>query len=303
MMQVGGLLAVVLAAAPAAKQTGSLDCPRQGHEIALDRASAGGVVEICTGRGVVTRLEFPEEVQAVTLCEECEEPSGKGDALFVVHRAGRSVTAWPGSARNWEKAGRRAIGQLGPVAVELEHQKLELVLKVVEPEKADRHLVFVGRDHAPLDEYLRAEKKKLEMDVMQQVEEKVRRELEERYRRPHHCERDRGRARQANIVVEVKEVCAFEKLLADGTLGHQLVIVVAVENRANPPVEFPKLIVNKGSGNKEVSLGRPIEFEEVRMGVMVLDVAKSADPRGPYEITVQEDGGRSRVVTVRKVEL
>lgn len=297
-----GLLAVVLAAAPAKKVTGSLDCPRRGHQILLDRAIGGGVFEICTARGVVTRVEFPEEVRSVTLCDDCAGPSGAKDALFVVRGSvgKRSLSAWPTSSRRWARAGGNV---LGPVEVELEHGKAELVLKLVEPEKADRRLVFVGRDHAAHDAYLRAEKRKLETDVMQQVQERVKRELEERYKRPHRCERDRGRARHANIVVEVREICSFEQRLTDGSLGHQVVIVVAVENRANPPVEAPKLIVNKGSGNDEVSLGGPIEFEEVRMGVLVVNVEKNTDPRGPYEITLQEDGGRSRVVTVSKIEI
>jgi hypothetical protein len=177
--------------------------------------------------------------------------------------------------------------------VKLEHGVVTLLLRRVEPKRADARVTFAAPDRAAENEYLRVERLKLEAAVADQIRHGVDREFEKAFLQEHRCERSRERVRKDDIVLEVNEICLF---------GDRVVLVFTVENRARAPFEAGSLAVNKVQG-KAYEFGAPIEFGESRTGVVVGTVKEGVQPHGRYEVALHEGGGKGRVLTLKGLEI
>src|SRR5512142_1273368 len=138
------ILAAMLAAANGSSKVAISKGQPRARQLALD--DRGKVFEIRVARNVVTTVEFPEEMVQKPTCPDCAEASAQdaGDALFRLdaHKDARYLAIWPNNAaaRRWSSV----EGVLTSVVVKLEHATLTLVLRRVDPPKADTRVVFVA---------------------------------------------------------------------------------------------------------------------------------------------------------------
>jgi hypothetical protein len=181
------------------------------------------------------------------------------------------------------------------VMVRLEHAILMLYLQRVERKTAaDTRVTLVYPNRAAESEYVRVEKAKLEAETAAKIEEGAAKRFLRAFREPHRCERKSARARYEDVVLEVSEICSFDR---------QVVIAFSVENRGRSPFVIGTVAVNKGVKKDGDVSESTVEFQHVSTGVAVVMLRKEENARGPYDVTVSEAQGKSRVVTVRGLEL
>ncbi|HTP27860.1 MAG TPA: hypothetical protein VMK12_19685 [Anaeromyxobacteraceae bacterium] len=265
---------------------------QETRQIVLDEKSAGKVHRIRTGRGAVTTLEFPEDVEEAPKCGDCVGQTNE-DGLFHLewNKQGRYLTVWPNHA-----AARRSssVDNATTILVRMEHATLTLFVEWVERRKSDSRVVFVYPERKAESEYLRVEKAKLEAEAEARIADEAGKRFVEAFREPHHCETKSARSRNDFIVLEVTEICYF---------GRQVVIVFTVENRGKAPMAIGAVELNKGQRKQGELSQTTLEFQQVSTGVEVVTLGDREDSRGPYELTVYESSGKHRAVKVGGVEL
>jgi hypothetical protein len=291
------LAVLMLASTPGVQAKEGKNRPANlAREIVLDDKTARGAIVIRTARDFLTTVEFPEDVLG-TNCPGCTDWKGAdGDGLFRVEPVakGRYLAITPTSGE-----GRRARAGEEPLAnmlVRLEHATLVLHLERVEKKSvADTRVVLLYPNRSPESEYVRTEKAKLEAESAATIQTQVTERFLHAFAEPHHCARKGTRARNDDIVLEVREMCYF---------GREVILSFTIENRGRVPIEVGSIAVNKGAReSKRGHLPEPtIEFQKVSSGVMSMLLPEGENTAGPYELTVSENTGKHRVVTVGGLE-
>ena len=266
------------------------------REIVLDEKTARGAITIRTARDFLTTVEFPEDVVG-TNCPGCTDWKGAdGDGWFRIEPVAKgrylAITATSGDGRH----GRTGEEPLATMLVRLEHATLVLRLERVERKSAaDARVVLLYPNRSGESEYIRAEKAKIEAESAATIQTQVTERFLRAFAEPHHCAHKGARARNDNIVLEVTEMCYF---------GREVILSFTIENRGRVPIEVGSVAVNKGS--RESKRGHlsesTIEFQKVSTGVMSMLLPEGDNSRGPYELTVSENTGKHRVVTVGGLE-
>ena len=266
------------------------------REIVLDEKTARGAITIRTARDFLTTVEFPEDVVG-TNCPGCTDWKGAdGDGWFRIEPVAKgrylAITPTSGDGRH----GRTGEEPLATMLVRLEHATLVLRLERVERKSAaDTRVVLLYPNRSGESEYIRAEKAKIEAESAATIQTQVTERFLRAFAEPHHCAQKGARARNDNIVLEVTEMCYF---------GREVILSFTIENRGRVPIEVGSVAVNKGS--RESKRGHlsesTIEFQKVSTGVMSMLLPEGDNSRGPYELTVSENTGKHRVVTVGGLE-
>ncbi len=262
------------------------------REIVLDEKATGKVFAIRTARNVLTTVEFPEDLGGRPACGDCEQDSGpEGDALYkmAVSAQGRYVTVRPNPAARKPKDGETGT----TILVRLEHATLTLYVEQTERSRADTRVVFSYPNRSADTEYLRVERAKMEAEANARVETLFRGRMLKAMQEPHVCVRKSARSRNDDIVLEVKEMCYF---------GRDVFIVFSIENRGRVPLEVGAVVVSRGQNVHDDLGGGRVEGDEPSIGAVSVHLADGDALKGPYELSIQEKGGKERTVSVGRLE-
>jgi hypothetical protein len=261
------------------------------RELVLDEKASGKVFGLRTARGVLTTIEFPEDIVGRPACGDCEDGQGpEGDALYrlEVSGQGRYMTLRPNAAA------RRGTNEdtSTTILVRLEHSTLTLYVEQTERPRADTRVVFKypGRDADT--EYLRVERAKIEAEVAAKAENALTARFLRAFAEPHACVQRSARIRNDDVVLEVREMCYF---------GREVILTFSVENRGSTPFEIGSVVVNKGTNKREYVEANTIS-DHPSTGVVALRLTEGDQVKGPYELALYERGGKSRVVSLGKLE-
>ncbi len=261
------------------------------RELVLDDRASGKVFGIRTARGVLTTVEFPEDIAGRPACGDCEDGQApEGDALYKleVSGQGRYMTLRPNAAA------RRGVNEdtSTTILVRLEHSTLTLYVEQTERPRADTRVVFKypGRDADT--EYLRVERAKIEAELAAKAETALTARFLRAFAEPHACVQRSARTRNDDIVLEVREMCYF---------GRDIIVTFSVENRGSTPFEIGSVVVNKGTNKREYVEANTIS-DRPSTGVVALRLTDGEQVKGPYELALYERGGKSRVVSLGKLE-
>ena len=280
---------------PSRSQPGSASSasPVQGtREIVLDEKSTGRVFAVHTAPKVLSTVEFPEELAGRPACGDCEaDPGPDGDALYKLAYSmqGRYMTVRPNP-----NARRPRDGETGTtILVRLEHATLTLFIEQTERARADTRLVFTYPNHSSDTEYIRVERAKIEAEASGKVETMFRGRMLKAMQEPHACVRKSARTRAEDIVLEVKEMCYF---------GRDIFFLFQVENRGRVPLEVGAVVVSRGQNAHDDLGGGRVEGDEPSVGAVAVHLADGDALKGPYELSIHEQGGKERVISVARLE-
>ncbi|HVO19849.1 MAG TPA: hypothetical protein VMU15_11370 [Anaeromyxobacter sp.] len=277
---------------PAARDEAASDPPRDAREIVLDEKASGRVFAVRTARNVVTVVEFPEDLVGLPACGDCEDGQGpEGDALYRMEAVarGRYLTLRP----NPVARRARESDPVTTILVRMEHATLTLYVEQVERGRADTRVVFTYPNRSADDEYLRVERAKLELEAAARAEAALTARFLRSFAEPHRCVSKSARVRSDDLVLEVREMCYF---------GREVIITLEVENRGRDPLEVGSVVVNRGSSKREYLSEKTIEGDRPSTAVVALHLEDGEQVRGPYAVTLQESGGRGRVVAIDHLE-
>jgi hypothetical protein len=286
----GMAVVVALGAAQADKKESSGPVALRDERRVVLGDDAPGRQPIYTERGVLTEVDFPEDFLDPPECGQwCDD--AKDERPEAVYRLQTELKGHYLTVQRKPVRHASTDGMVVTIIVRLEHNKA-LTLELIQDPAADTRVVFTYPDRKAESEYVKAEYHNMEAVAAQKVAAGVTDKFLRAFAGPHRCLDKTWRSRNDDVVLEVQQLCYF---------GENVVISFTVENRAREPLKLANAAVTRGL-NVLVSLPQePVQFQQTVSGVVSMQVPESANPRGPFELTIYEDGGRKRVVTVAGV--
>jgi len=283
--------------ASAARPTVDSGAPQGTREIVLDEHANGKVIGIRTARGVATTVEFPETFVENPVCGDCEVDDGAGpptgnDALYRIQypeHDGRFLTLFPNPSRRARERSEMDTS----ILVRLAHAAVTLFVEQGDRASADTRVVFTYPNHAGETEYIRAERQRIEKEADDRVKREVRARMHLALRAPHGCVAKSDRTRSDDIVLELKEICYFDR---------DVYFTFFVENRGRDPFDVKSVLVDKGKSDGQED-SETIDYTKPVTGIIGVQLAPGDALRGPYTLTIQERGGKERVISLRNVGL
>lgn len=308
------LLIMLLAAAPQAPGTSALDgSKKEAREIPLDETQARVFHTVYTHPSVPAVIEFPEPWVGTPSCGDCVDLAASAevlkstDALFGVQLFPDQQYILIKPAQFSKRDGGRVPDAdfLTTLTVKLK-SKLTVTLRIQYGtlDQADPRVVFTlpnrGKESQYVQEQIAKARSELEAQEAERITSGVRDEFLRAFLQPHECVTESRRERNDNIVVLVEELCHF---------GRRVVIRFSVENRGASPFNVGSVDVLQGRGSEATpvesvgyqfeSAGLQIPWDVLRSGVVTFD--ETEDSSQPFTLSVHENGGRGRTVSVAAI--
>lgn len=318
------LLALVLAAPPKSVQKPSKPVPAadagvvhpafptsleqagEVKEIELDEKRARAVYRIRTAISMPAVIEFPENFVAPPACGDCADATkpGQSSALFALQaeNAGNILMVKPRLYPGPQADGSNipATDFVTTITVRLQSMTITLQVELTEDKKlADPRVRFVLPNRATesrfVTEAIAKAKGQMEADFASRVEQAAADQLLRSFLEPHECRSNTARARDNDMVLELKELCRF---------GRRIYVRFVLENRGRSLFVVSDVSTGIGDGKAFTPvearslLSIPeVAFQQLTDGIVSFDVD---DPSAhSFELKLTEKGGRTRSVALQ----
>jgi len=306
---------------PATPPAGDDTAPRSIRTIEIDASKVSRVYRVRTSIGIPAIIELPEAFEVPVTCGDCVEelPANappeavedfhKSPALFLLttNPEQRYLTLRP---KQYPVSMRGTVPDedyLTTLTLRLKsHLTLTLQVEYAPRDKADARVVFTLPNRTQETAYVRdtlaKERATLEAQYATRVEEGALQALLNAFVEPHQCAAKSSRTRADNLVLEVTELCRF---------GSRLFVRFTVENRSRQTAELGDVAVKaslNGAAAMELQLlGRrftteTLPFGATSVGIAAADVLDATAPVSGIELTVVEQGGKGRQLTLSRLD-
>lgn len=286
--------------------SGSLDQAGEVKEIELDEKRARAVYRIRTAISIPAVVEFPEAFVAIPACGDCADANkpGQSSALFALQaETGGSILLvkprlYPGPQGDGSTI--PASDFVTTITVRMTSLTVTLQVELTEDKKqADPRVRFVLPNRSTESKFVSDSvakaKAQLEADFASRVEAAAADFHLRAFLEPHECRSASARQREADVVLELKELCRF---------GKRLYLRFALENRGRSLFVVGDVGAGIGDGKAFSAaearslLSLPeLAFQQTAEGVVAFDVD---DPSArSFELRLTEKGGRSRSVALQ----
>jgi hypothetical protein len=289
------------APAPPAPAPPSIVAPRAGpqlRQIALDPTKPKAVYEIHASPGLSTTIQLPEDWAVTPVCGDCVF----GDAALTTQLwrldlspETRTINIKPTRLPGPDVPGSAFLTNLdvtlkGGLAI-------TLFVKLTLPEEADARVEF----SLPEAAMGTAKASKLERELEEQFDTRVEQATGEKLLDAlivgTKCKDFMGRpTRTDSLVVRLKQLCQN---------GALLYLTFEIENRQKNDAQLANATLTDTAGNTSslVKFQAPrLRFNQRTLGIAGIPLASQDVPPSTYTLTVQEDGGKERQVTVDGID-
>ena len=289
----------VLPAQPMLEQAGEV------KEIELDEKRAKAVYRIRTAISIPAVVEFPETFVAPPACGDCSDaskPAQGSSALFALQAEpnGNYLVVKPRLYPGIQPDGSNILASdfVTTVTVRLQSLTVTLQIELTEDKKlADARVKFTtpnrGSESRFVSESIAKAKAALEGEFAARVEAGTGDQFLRSFLEPHECRSNNARNRDADMVVELKELCRF---------GKRIYVRFSVENRGRALFILGEVNAATGESKNYTAvdtrslLSQPeVAFQQVSEGVASFEIE---DASKQFELKLSEKGGRSRVVVL-----
>lgn len=297
------LLLLVALAAPQPKSSATASLaqsdpkPRSGIKIIeIDPAKRGEAYFVSASPSTKTVFQFPEAWATTPICGDCiigdEQPTSQLWRLDLIPETNSVVL----------NAIRRPSSTLSPLAFKTNldvtlKSGLSIVIRIeiVLPDEADTRVQFIIPGASTADAILSKERDRLEGEFAKRAQDAAMNRLLDLHMRGTTCRDFGGRPTRTDLmVVRLRQLCKTAGLIY---------ITFEVENRGSDELQLASAsLVDRSIASTYVRFERQrLKPNERTVGIAAADLADEPPP-SVYTLTVGEDGGRDRSVTIDSID-
>jgi hypothetical protein len=273
-------------------------------EIELDERRTKAVYRVRTATSLQAVIELPEPIEAASCgdCATADKPDAPTLFTWQYDKGGVHLAIAPRVYPGLQPDGSTlpASDIVTSVTVRMQSLTLTLQVELTEDRKlADLRVRFVLPNRSTESKFvtdaIAKAKGEMEAAFASRVEQAAADQLLRSFLEPHECRSNTARAREADMVLELKELCRF---------GRRIYVRFVLENRGRSLFIVNEVTTGIGDGKAFTSvesrslLSIPeVAFQQLTEGIVSFDVD---DPTAhSFELRLNEKGGRTRAVTLQ----